>query len=356
MSYRFVAVSFTLFAASIVAAMPAVAQYRQNNRQSSTNQGDSQFADTFGSSNTGRINGTVRTFDGHAVSDAGIEVHDIEHGSNRYTVRTDASGSFALYNIPPGNYEITATSGVDEVHERTQVTASSLEANVDLRMGGKSSEPRVGTGSTISLSQYTVPAKARSLYEKSLDLMNHGKLEESRKKIDAAIAIFPKFAEALSLRAALKGQAGKVDDAIADFQQAIDYDPNYPTAYLALASLLNSTGRFKESTPVLLHAEQLVPNAWQTYFELSRNHLGKGEFVIALHDIDRATELIGGEKKESPEMHLIRGYALVGLSNMTQAAHELKAFLASEPTGHLADHARSILDRLQNTTTVTASE
>ena len=83
-------------------------------------------------------------------------------------------------------------------------------------------------------------------------------------------------------------------EAIADFQQAIQYDANYAVAYLALASVFNSTGRFDEALPVLGQAERLAPNAWQIYFEFARANIGKGNFAEALHNIDRASELQGG--------------------------------------------------------------
>ena len=42
------------------------------------------------------------------------------------------------------------------------------------------------------------PAKARGLYEKKTEKMLHGKLDESRNKANAALAIYPKFPEALT--------------------------------------------------------------------------------------------------------------------------------------------------------------
>jgi len=220
-------------------------------------------------------------------------------------------------------------------------------ASVELRLGGRPSVAATGTGSTVSLSQYTVPAKARSLYDKAAEFMRRDKLEDSLKKVNAALAIYPKFAEALILRGVLEQNAGKLAEAIADFQQAIQDDPSYPYGYLALASLHNSTGHYKESLLILAKAEQLAPSAWQTYFELSRAELQKGDFSNALHHLDHASELQGGPKKEAPELHLIRGYALIGLTQIPEAMHELETFLARKPNGEPSDQARKILEQLR---------
>ncbi len=259
----------------------------------------------------------------------------VDRGTTYFTALSDSSGSFALYNISPGTYDVTVSAGSDETHERVQVESGLASSNVDIRLGNKPSGPASGPGSgaTVSLAQYTVPAKARALYEKALQAMQHGKTDESRNKVDAALAICPKFPEALTLRGMLEADARKSTEAIADFQQAIQYDPHYAAACLALGSVYNSTGRFDDALLLLGQAERLAANAWLVYFEMARADIGKGKFAEALRNIDRSSELQGGVAKESPELHLVRGYALIGLTEMPQAAHELETFLAREPRG-----------------------
>jgi tetratricopeptide (TPR) repeat protein len=229
-------------------------------------------------------------------------------------------------------------------------------STVDLRLLNKPSTPpttstaSTASGSTVSLSQYTIPAKARSLFEKAVHLKDHDKPDEALKKVNAALDICPKFAEALTLRGILQQNAGNPTGAAADFQQAIQVDPNYPFAYIAMAALLNSSKRFDEALPVLAEAERLAPDAWQVYFELSRANVEKRDFTSALHNLNRASELQGGPNKEAPETHLVRGYALIGLGDVPTAVHELETFLALQPNGTPADHARHVLDVLRSST------
>jgi len=354
MPYRFVAASLSLFFATLIVTSDATAQYRPNSRQPGTD--SSPYSDDIGNPGSGRISGTVRTFDGHSVSDADIQVQDVSRGTVRLSARSDSRGSFALFNVPPGTYEVTATSGINQAEERVQVNSAASDATIEFRLAPKSKDvPAPQSGDTVSFSQYNVPAKARSLYEQAIQLVNKRKLDDARKKVDAALAIFPKFTEALNLRGALKANEGKIDEAISDFQQAIRYDSNYVIAYLSLGSLLNSHGRFEEAAQTLSQAEHLAPNAWQPHFELARTNLGMGKFDVAFRNIQRASELIGGPDKEVPAIHLIRGYVLVGLTEMPKAAHEIEVFLEHEPNGQLADHARVVLDQL-HANTITASK
>jgi Flp pilus assembly protein TadD len=355
MPCRWVPASLSLVLGTLLITTPAVAQYRDP-RQGSPNFSANPFDNpTTGGFGTGRITGTVRTADGHVVSNAKIEVHEVGRRSTFLSVRSDSSGSFALYNISPGNYEVTASNGIEEAHQRVEVGQMSGVSSVDFRLANKAGGSGPESGSTVSLSQFSVPAKARALYEKAHQSMDHGKLDDALSKVNAALAICPKFPEALTLRGMLQADAGKRDEAIADYRQAIQYDANYANAYLALASLYNSTGRFDESRTILGQAERIAPDAWQTYFELARANLGKGRFAEALRDADRSSELQGGPQKEVPALHLVRGYALIGLTEMPKAAHEFETFLAREPRGELADRARTILDKLR-ATTITASQ
>ncbi len=353
MSYRLVAASLLLIFTSSF-PFTAAAQNRSLSREGPPNFSSDPSADPLAAGvGFGRITGSVRTFDGHSISNANIELRSIGRAGRFYTARSDSSGSFALYNIPPGDYEVTASTGVDEAHERVQVSSLADDTSVDLRMRNKSaagpnaSEPSAGKGPTISFSQFRVPAKARSLYENAVRSMKRGKFDDALTKVNAAISIYPQFSEALTLRAALQEDSGKQTEAIADLQLAMQYDPNYALAYLTLASIYNATGHFADALVILAQAEPLAPNAWQTYYELARAQDGTRKFADALRNADRASELQGGPEKELPELHVVRANALIGLGELPRACRELEAFLAHQPSGQLADQARTVLDQLR---------
>jgi tetratricopeptide (TPR) repeat protein len=301
-----------------------------------------------------RISGSVHNFDGTPIGDAHIMIRDLAHGNHSYTTSTDAAGNFTLYNLPPGSYEVSATRGTDEAREQVQLIPGSVESNVELRMRGNAAAG-TGGGSTVSIAEYEVPAKARALYEKAAEAYVRGKKDEAQKKVDAALAEYPKYARALTLRGLLRVDAGRKDEAIGDFTEAIQQDPHYLSPYLALASLYNSSGRFDDALPLLSQAERLASNVWETYFELSRANVGKSQFRAALANIDRASRLAGGPEKELPEFHLVRGYALMGLAQIPQAVAEFNAYLAKKPNGQVANRTRDLVARLQAASSTSAS-
>lgn len=355
---RRVAVSILVLHITLLPSSSALAQGRSNTQHgmpsemqpNSSSLAPDPMNPGFGS---GQIRGTVRTTDGRTLPDAMIEARDYERGTLQMSAHSDATGTFTLSNLPVGKYEITAHSGVDQASERVEVRNIG-DTTVELRLSGKASAAG-SNESSISFAQYKVPAKARSLYEKASQLMVRGKTDQALEKANAAIANFPKFSEALTLRGIIQERAGKTEAAISDYRTAIQSDPNYALAYITLASALNSTGHFAESVEYLDHADRIAPNKWQTSYEYARASLGKFDFKAALRSIDRASELRGGPEKESPEMHLVRGYALIGLSNLSKARDEIQAFLTREPNGRNADAAREVLSKIREENKISAN-
>jgi len=240
--------------------------------------------------------------------------------------------------------------------EEVGLSPGGVESGVDLRMRGTSEAAGTDSSSTVSVAEYEVLAKARSLYEKAAEAYLKGKKDEAQSRVDAALKAYPKYAQALTLRGLLKVDAGKKDEAIGDFTEAIQRDPHYVLSYLALASVYSSSGRFDDAMPLLNQAEKLAPNAWQTYFELARANVGKHQYRAALTNIDQSSRLIGGPEKEQPEFHLVRGYALIGLAEIPRAVAEFNAYLAKKPNGEIAERTRSVIARLQASTITSASK
>jgi tetratricopeptide (TPR) repeat protein len=293
------------------------------------------------------ITGTVHTFSGGVVAGASVEARSIDHAGTMATVMADSRGNFAL-NLPPGRYDILVTDGTSQVSQQIEVGSFS-GSEFDVRLPNKtakgSSDPNAAS---VSVSQMSIPAKARADYDKAEQLVAKDNPKEAMKKTNQALEIAPHFAEARTLRGILYERSGELSQAQADYQQAIKDDPNYASGYVALGSLLNSTGHFTESIPVLIEAERLAPNSWQPSFELARARLGQGDFPAALQNVDRATEQAGGPAKQPAPMHLLRGFALLGLHEQARAREEMQFFLAQQSTGRAADAARRVLQDMDS--------
>lgn len=303
--------------------------------------GVSQQFDT-GRGGDGYIGGTVRSADGRPLAGVEVSLYTYPAGMPQVTITSQADGSFGIRNIPPGNYDISARSGGEEVRQRVLLTR--YETSLDLRFSTWHGTDQGSAGNTVSLAQLKVSAKARSLFEKASVAFSKSRYDEARKQVDKALETYPEFAEALTLRGLLHIQANQNDEGAKDLELAIKCDPNYSTAYLALGALYNNQRQFDDATRELERGVSLQPTAWQGYFEMARAYLGKGMYERALQFANKAEGLAPAS---FAPVHLLKAYALLPQKLYRDAARELHAFLSRQPKGESSQQAEQILAKLQ---------
>ncbi len=285
----------------------------------------------------GSVTGTVTTKDDRTLSDAHVELRNIMTGVMLTSTTVAPDGSFQIYNIPSGTYEVSASSGTHEAREQIEIRSSPV--SVRLRLATESRELS-GSG-TISVSQLNVPDKARREYAKAEEAYGKNKLPEAREHLERALAKAPRFAEALTLRGILELNQGKLQEALSDLQQAVTADPGYARAYIAQGAALNLAEKFDDAIRSLQSGAALEPDSWQAYFELSKAMLAKDQYEESLKYATKAADLMS----DFPQIGMVKAYALLGMHRYQEGASELEHFLAVEPSGPQADYARATLNQ-----------
>jgi tetratricopeptide (TPR) repeat protein len=290
----------------------------------------------------GVIMGSVRTMDDKPMSNARVEVISLAQGQPITTQYTTRDGSFLVSNLPQGDYEVRAESGVQEAVQRVQV--SDGQSWVSLRLPNSSAGGN-SNAATVSVQQLRVPEKAVSLLGKARQAVDKNKLEEADKYISRALAVYPEYAQALAFRAILEMQRQQYEQAVADANHAIQADPNYGTGYLVTGAVLNCQKKFQEALIPLQRAQTLLPNAWQGYFESGRALLRLGRFQEALQQVNKAFALV--DPSQHPDLHLLRGYAYLGLHTYGGALSELQQYLSQAPDSPHTAEVRSTLEKIR---------
>jgi|NGEPerStandDraft_6_1074524.scaffolds.fasta_scaffold33112_2 tetratricopeptide (TPR) repeat protein len=225
------------------------------------------------------------------------------------------------------------------------VLALALPVSSPAQPAANTATPVPGKG-TISVTRLKVCGKARHAFEKAQVALNEHHDAEASKQVETALALAPDYPDALTLRAFLDLNAGSTESAIRDLDHAVRSDAGFGLAYLVIASVFNRQGRFDDAIRSLDRASLLEPNSWQCAFEMSKSWLGKQEYSRALEQVNRAASL-GGDRRMNASIHFVRGYALVGLKHLGEAASELEAYLSAEPNGSFAGTARATLTQIR---------
>ena len=322
------------FAALTLLSSCSLAQLMNNNpfqRQPQSSRLSGQ--DTFNS-----LSGTVRTSDNKPLKDVRVELRDAQSGSSMGSTYTSSSGAFEFPRINSGVYEVIAISGLEEAQERVEVNG--MSSMVNLRMPVSSVATDGNGQNSISVAQYKVPEKAREELKKAKEASAKQKIDEAQKHIARALEIYPKYADAFTLRGILKLDAKDQDGAVADLQQALEYDSSNAMTYLVMGAALNMKGKYDDAIHALERGEALSPNSWQAYFEMSKSLVGKAQYEPALRQLDRAQALA---PTDYPLIHLVRAHALLAMNNYADAMTELQAYLDKEPSGPNSQQAQKML-------------
>ncbi|MGE5207557.1 MAG: tetratricopeptide repeat protein [Chlamydiota bacterium] len=295
-----------------------------------------------GRGNTGIIAGSVRTLDNKPVSNVRVEVISLAQGQPITTQYTTRNGSFLVSNLPEGNYELRAESGVQEATQRVQVGDG--QSWVSLRLPNSSAGGNSNVA-TVSVQQLRVPEKAVSLLRKARQAVDKNKLGEADTYISKALAVYPEYAQAFTFRAILEMQRQQYEQAVADANHAIQADPNYGTGYLVMGAALNCQQKFQDALLSLQRAETLLPNAWQGYFESGKALLRLGRFQEALQQVNKSFALV--DPSQHPDLHLLKGYSYLGLHTYGGALSELQQYLSQAPGGAHTAAVRSTLEKIR---------
>jgi Tfp pilus assembly protein PilF len=293
-----------------------------------------------GQGNSNPLSGNVRSADDKPLKDVRVELREANSGVIISSVYTNIAGNFEFPRVSKGLYEVVATQGLEEARERIEING--LPGSVNMRLAVQTRASDGGDHNSISVAQYKVPGKARDELKKANKLVGEQKPEEARKHLENALAIYPSYADAYTLRGILKMDAHDHDGALADLQKAIDADNNYALAYIVMGAVKNMDSKFDDAIRSLQRAETLAPTSWQACFEMAKALIGKAKYEDSLVQLGRAQALV---QHDYPLIHLVKAHAMLALSNYSEAMTELQSYLAKEPTGPNSAQAQKMLDR-----------
>ena len=286
------------------------------------------------------LSGTVRDNSGHGVSNAHIEVREIQSGRMVGSVYTASNGRYELFNLPRGEYEITASVGIIESRSRLELD---MPRELDFHLITNAETAGAPQTSSVSLSQMKVPGKARKWFDKAMAAFRAAHIDDAFNFVQKAISSCPEYAQALTLRGLLNMEKGDNKSAQPDLEKAVELDYADDMNFVALASLYNTEGRYDEAMRVLERGMTVHPNSWQALMETARAQNGRKHYDDALKALAKADNYL---PPDNTYKYLYRAQAFIGLRNYPAAITELNSFLSKESTGPNVETAKKTLDRL----------
>ncbi len=280
----------------------------------------------------------MATIGGRPAVGATIILQDPQTGITVASAEAGNTGVFQIDSIPEGEYLLIAELGAATIHDRIAVLP--LQPDIEVRFPAATPDT---SSPVVSAFELAIPDKAKHALQEAREAMAKQKVDQAGKKIADALRIAPKYPQALALRAALRLGSGETSEALADLDNAIHLDPNYPFAYFVMGTTYNTLKQYDNAERALKTGMRLDPRAWQGHYEMARALLGKGQPQPALEQLNNALDTA---PPNFTELHLLRGTALLQLQRYDECAQELQNFLQKDPNSALAPQVKTVLSEI----------
>ncbi len=234
------------------------------------------------SAQTSGIEGIVKGADGQPVKGAVIKF-DRTDIKGHYEVKSDKKGHYGHYGLPLGTYDITVEIDgkmADKLNKvRTQV-GDPMTENFDLKASQEQSKELAHAAATGTLTKDQ---------ERSMSADQKAAFEKQNKEREAALAKNKALGDAYNAGKTAM-DAKNYDDAITNFQKAVELDASQSVIYPQLAAAYEAQAVAKPADAQAMRDKEF--EAWKKAIELSPNDPAYyNNYALAL-----------GKAKQIPEM------------------------------------------------------
>jgi tetratricopeptide (TPR) repeat protein len=201
-------------------------------------------------------------------------------------------------------------------------------------------------GRVISAISLAAPKGARKAFDKGSDLARKHKLDDAMKNYQKAVDVYPKYAAAWFELGKLQAAKGQADDAHHSFDAAVEADPKYLSPYLELSRLALGARNWPELADVTGRAVKLDP------FDYPQQFFFNSVANFNLQNMDAAEKSAREAQKLDTEHHYpqvshLLGVILAQRQDYTGAAGAMRNYLKFAPDAADAATVRRQLDQLE---------
>ena len=254
------------------------------------------------------------------------------------TAVTDAFGRFQVFGLGSGSYNLVIEErGFEPVEETVQLGGFSPDLLLYLKRAQAFRTSQ--TGSSVSVRELKIPAKAHQAFDKGLEQLKKNDPAGSLARFAQAAAAFPNYYEAYYHMGVADMQLGRNEEAERALQTAIDLSAgHYPPAQYALGMLFCQRREFADAERIIRRGLELDGASWTGHYYLA----------VAVYSQNRLEEA----EKSAHEAILRRpdfplSYLLLAKIHLRRRDYgtlldELNTYLKLEPNGPRSGQARQM--------------
>jgi tetratricopeptide (TPR) repeat protein len=241
---------------------------------------------------TRMIQGKVTDDQGQPVVGAAISIQQLD-SARKYELKTDKKGQYVCIGIAAGQYRVVARAKGFSPSYMQPVTPQISEPSVvdlQLKPGPDNIKlPFEMSAQEVEQIQKNLEkaekkkqssAEVQALFDSGLQLASKGKHEEAIAQFQKALDKDPEQSNILGNMADSYSKLGKNDEALETYRKAIAVSPNNAALYNNMGTLLSKMGKSAESQEAFKKAAELDPSA-RNYYNIGATLVNSGKALEA---------------------------------------------------------------------------
>jgi hypothetical protein len=202
-------------------------------------------------------------------------------------------------------------------------------------------------GTKISVTSMLAPADAKRAFARARNEREKNHNAKAEKQLQKAVALYPKFAEALSMLGEVYSEEGRNDAATKMFQTAMAADPHFMGPYFNLAVLAGTKRDWKQMAELTDRALELNPYEFPAMYLMNAAANYNLRNLGAAEKSARMVRRLDSQYR-LPRADFILANVLIQRGDYAGCAEQLRSFLKHEPTGAESDTAREMLAQTES--------
>jgi tetratricopeptide (TPR) repeat protein len=270
-----------------------------------------------------------------------VELSPLGDGRMDAHADIDIAGEFSFDSVPAGDYQLRVDASGGQILYEQFVTVSSDNESIVIHLAERQVErPTSGTISARSLER-KVPGKAFKELKRSEEASSKGDVQKAVDHLVNAIRFYPGYLEAHNNLGVNYLRLNRLEESLAEFQQAKLLDPDDALVNVNLGSTLLIVGRYTEAEAAARRAMKSDHGSDRARYVLALSLKAQNRASQeALNEFRRVV-------RQFPRARLASAEILLQQGHRDEAADELKQYLGGPITASDRKLAESWVAKLQ---------
>jgi len=289
---------------------------------------------------TGQLKGKVVDAQNTPIRDAKVTMVASET-NRKYETKSDGQGNWRQIGLPPGLYAVTAEKDKMVQTFDVKLGIETKDVNFSLEPGGK-------MNADAAKKEAERVAALQAAFAEGAALTNAGKVDEAIAKFNEVLTTVPKCAECYNNLATIYSRKQDWAKAEESYKKAIELKPDMVDAYIGLANVYNAQKKFPEAQA--MSAEAAKHGGAAAGAGNADTFYNQGVIAWNGNDFPKAQELFLSAVKANDkhaEAHFMLGQAYLNTGKLPEAAKEFETYIKIAPTGPNADKAKTNFEMLK---------